>query len=246
MWFRGRAIRASTGTRARSRIAGAGYGARSDAGCSLDGRALGRGARVRRLGLDEGGRGDYCSIKIGRPRSSSGAARDALGETPRDLGALADSSRSLSNKPLQQPTAEGGNGPRVDLHSAPGRPVPSSRSAVAAERQIVRQTRHRLSREGTLAMETDSAHNPYWKIGNLRITYVCAQNRPKEKNWTADADAIRVQAYRDGESESLHMGAEFPVGSPSEFVELVECLCRAYREGRGVASARASALGAAK
>lgn len=53
------------------------------------------------------------------------------------LGGGPGRSRSLSNQPLQRPMAEGAHGPRVDPHSASGRLVRTSHSAIAAERHGV-------------------------------------------------------------------------------------------------------------
>lgn len=52
---------------------------------------------------------------------------------------------ALSNQPLQLPTAGRLLGPRVDLHSATRHLVRTLRSAVAAERQDVRQTRSAMA-----------------------------------------------------------------------------------------------------
>ncbi len=69
------------------------------------------------------------------------------------------------------------------------------------------------------------------RVGNIRVTYVPAADRTAVKNW-AGSDILRVQAYKDPDSESLHKGAEFPVSTPEAFVDLISGLCSVYNEGR--------------
>ena len=69
------------------------------------------------------------------------------------------------------------------------------------------------------------------RVGNIRITYVPAADRTETQNW-AGSDVLRVQAYRDSESDALHKGAEFPVSTPEAFVDLLSSLCVVYNEGR--------------
>ncbi len=69
------------------------------------------------------------------------------------------------------------------------------------------------------------------RVGNIRVTYVPATDRTEMQNW-AGSDVLRVQAYRDSESDALHKGAEFPVNTPEAFVDLISGLCSVYNEGR--------------
>ncbi|GEM59271.1 hypothetical protein B0A78_08625 [Flavobacterium columnare NBRC 100251 = ATCC 23463] len=56
----------------------------------------------------------------------------------------------------------------------------------------------------------DSKGNIYIELENIRITYVEKQKRSNLKNWP-NADVLRIQAKKDGISNSLHRGAEFPL-----------------------------------
>ena len=77
-------------------------------------------------------------------------------------------------------------------------------------------------------MKKDSTGNHYIDVSNLRLTYVPAERRRPEANWSGQ-DVIRVQARRNPDNDALHMGAEFPVGDEQAFIELIEGLCRLYR-----------------
>jgi hypothetical protein len=79
-------------------------------------------------------------------------------------------------------------------------------------------------------MVKDKAGHPFEELGNIRVTYVSGEGRDKNANW-AGSDVIRIQAYRESDSSSLHMGAEVPVKSPEDFVKLIEALCTVYAEG---------------
>jgi hypothetical protein len=79
-------------------------------------------------------------------------------------------------------------------------------------------------------LNTDSKGNQYENISNIRITYVSQQSRTDVKNWS-EGDVLRIQAYKSegADSNSLHMGAELDLRSPSVILELIESLCRLYR-----------------
>jgi len=80
----------------------------------------------------------------------------------------------------------------------------------------------------------DSSGNPYVEVGNLRVTFVTATNRPAEKDW-AGQDVLRFQAYR-GEGHSLFQGPELPLGGSDEsqhvLIELIEGLGALYRQAK--------------
>jgi len=82
-----------------------------------------------------------------------------------------------------------------------------------------------------VGISTDGSKQPFLRIGNIRVTFVAAVERPEARNW-ADTDVLRVQAYRDSESDALHKGAEFPVDTPEAMFELISGLCTVYNEGR--------------
>lgn len=82
-------------------------------------------------------------------------------------------------------------------------------------------------------MNYDSAGHLYADVDNIRITYIPSTDRDQNSDW-AGSDVIRVQAYKQpGTSDkSLHRGAEFPIGSAEEFVNLLSGLCSVYNAGR--------------
>ena len=67
----------------------------------------------------------------------------------------------------------------------------------------------------------DGAGNPYIDVANVRITLV--SNQQRDADWTGGEyrHCIRIQAYRGGESRSLHMGAEIPLNSQSDAFSFV-------------------------
>jgi hypothetical protein len=77
----------------------------------------------------------------------------------------------------------------------------------------------------------DNKNHLFAEVGNCRVTYIPARDRSPDKDW-AGSDVIRLQAYRGADSKALHMGAELPIESPAEFVELIAALCQLYTEGR--------------
>ena len=79
-------------------------------------------------------------------------------------------------------------------------------------------------------MERDDRGQYYVRVGNLRITYIQANKRLADLNWS-DSDVIRVQSYKNSTDNSLHAGAEFPVRSSDSLVELIEAMCKVYSVG---------------
>ena len=80
-------------------------------------------------------------------------------------------------------------------------------------------------------MLVDSRNHNYLEIGNIRVTYVPAEDREDNRNWSG-FDVIRIQAYRNEENSSLHQGAELPIESPETFIELISALCTVYNSRR--------------
>jgi hypothetical protein len=76
-----------------------------------------------------------------------------------------------------------------------------------------------------MKIEKDTPGNPYVEVGNVRITLVPKSKRQSAKDW-AGHDVIRIQSYRDDTSVSraLHRGAEFPVESHKQVVELISAV----------------------
>ena len=79
--------------------------------------------------------------------------------------------------------------------------------------------------------QRDNKGHIYGRVGNIRVTYIPAADREPEKDWPG-SDVIRVQAYKDSTSDSLHRGAEFPVPTPADFADFVAAVCQVYAEGR--------------
>jgi len=79
-----------------------------------------------------------------------------------------------------------------------------------------------------MKIEKDGPGHQYVDVGNVRLTYIPAQDRSEEADWSGQ-DVIRFQAYRDGTTRALHRGAELPVADPDTFLALVEGLCLLYR-----------------
>lgn len=77
-------------------------------------------------------------------------------------------------------------------------------------------------------MAKDSSNNIYENVGNIRITYKQQGNRDSEKDW-ADNDVLSFRAYKNADTDALHMGAELRLKDRETIIELIEALCRLYR-----------------
>jgi hypothetical protein len=73
----------------------------------------------------------------------------------------------------------------------------------------------------------------YEEVGNLRITFVPADERKPGADW-AGSDVIRVQAFRQDPaiSKSLNMGPEFPCNTEAELENVIGAIRRAFENGR--------------
>lgn len=76
-----------------------------------------------------------------------------------------------------------------------------------------------------MQIKTDGSRNPYVEVSNVRITHVPRSQRQSAKDW-AGSDVIRIQAYKDDPavSKALFPGAEFPVESHKQVVELISAV----------------------
>ncbi|MGC8605227.1 MAG: hypothetical protein ACP5VS_16290 [Desulfomonilaceae bacterium] len=76
-----------------------------------------------------------------------------------------------------------------------------------------------------MQIQKDGSGNPYVEVGNVRITYVPRSQRQSAKDW-AGSDVIRIQAYKDDPAvcKALFPGAEFPVESHKQVVELISAV----------------------
>ena len=77
-------------------------------------------------------------------------------------------------------------------------------------------------------MTKNSSNNIYENVGNIRITYKQQSNRNAEKDW-ADTDVLSFRAYKNADTDALHMGAELTLKNRETILELIEALCRLYR-----------------
>lgn len=77
-------------------------------------------------------------------------------------------------------------------------------------------------------MAKDSSNNIYENVGNIRVTYKKQNNREAEKDW-ADTDVLSFRAYKNADTDALHMGAELTLKNKETILELIEALCRLYR-----------------
>lgn len=77
-------------------------------------------------------------------------------------------------------------------------------------------------------MKTDSSGNIYEDVANIRVTYKRQSNRTADKDW-ADTDVLSFRAYKNSDTDSLHMGAELTLKNRETILELIEALCKLYR-----------------
>ena len=77
-------------------------------------------------------------------------------------------------------------------------------------------------------MQKDSSDNIYENVGNIRITYKQQSNRDAEKDW-AETDVLSFRAYKNADTDALHMCAELTLKNKETILELIEALCRLYR-----------------
>lgn len=72
-------------------------------------------------------------------------------------------------------------------------------------------------------MQVDSKGNSYVEVENIRITYVKQINRLGAKDWPG-TDVIRIQAYRGGGTNQMHMGAEYPIYDSKDGYKLIAAI----------------------
>ncbi|KGE84807.1 MAG: hypothetical protein NXI01_10005 [Gammaproteobacteria bacterium] len=78
-------------------------------------------------------------------------------------------------------------------------------------------------------MLTDGAGNKYVEFENIRFTIVKQNERDSSKDWP-ESDVLRIQAYRNSESKSLHRGAEIPIKSKEDLIKIVKSILEIYDE----------------
>lgn len=73
----------------------------------------------------------------------------------------------------------------------------------------------------------DSRGNGYIQISGFRITYLEADRRTDEANWTGGHNTLRFQ--RVGPEGRVYPGAEFPISgdsNPWDLIAAIACLLR--------------------
>ena len=87
-----------------------------------------------------------------------------------------------------------------------------------------------MTKDDGVMITEDGSGNRFFKIGDwTRVTLVRAKNRDDAKNW-AGCDVLRIQSYRNLESERLRMGAEYPLDSPDALDKLIKALQKLARD----------------
>lgn len=69
----------------------------------------------------------------------------------------------------------------------------------------------------------DGSGNPYIDVSYVRVTYIPADHRKPEANW-AGCDVLRIQAYKNDDSNAVFPGAEFPLKDWTYGVELAKSI----------------------
>jgi hypothetical protein len=71
----------------------------------------------------------------------------------------------------------------------------------------------------------DQNGNTFFNLGNIRVTYIRAETRPQNANWSG-SDVIRFNAYRNDtpSDNSLHRGAEMPINDLTDLSDLAMIL----------------------
>lgn len=77
-------------------------------------------------------------------------------------------------------------------------------------------------------MKKDNGGNYFEDVANIRVTYKKQKDRDAKKNW-AETDVLSFRAYKNVNTNALHMGAEITLKGKETVLELIEALCRLYR-----------------
>ncbi len=77
-----------------------------------------------------------------------------------------------------------------------------------------------------IAIKEDSSGNHFVKTGNIRVSFI------KKSSWEAEGHGIRIQAYRDLESDALHMGAELHLPTREDGYGLIAAIALLMAEAR--------------
>jgi hypothetical protein len=82
-------------------------------------------------------------------------------------------------------------------------------------------------------MKTDRRDQAFVDVGEVRLTFVRGKNRAPVKDW-APGDVLRVQAYGRSKKTGkrvLRRGAEIPVGSAAQVLELITAIAELTKPG---------------
>jgi len=73
-----------------------------------------------------------------------------------------------------------------------------------------------------MRIDTDQSGNPFINVGNLRVSWI----QKIDGDWAGTGQYLRMQAYRGDpvDSNSLHRGAELPIGSIEDVCELAAAI----------------------
>ncbi len=74
-------------------------------------------------------------------------------------------------------------------------------------------------------MKLDKNGNPFENVSNIRITYKTQSNRVTKTNWS-ETDVLSFRAYKNAETDALHMGAELIIEDKETIIELIGALCK--------------------
>lgn len=77
-------------------------------------------------------------------------------------------------------------------------------------------------------MSRDKNNNLFFKVENVRLTYIPKVSRAPGKDWSK-GDVIRIQAYKGSDSEALYQGAEIALVTKDTALEIIEAICRLIR-----------------
>jgi len=69
-----------------------------------------------------------------------------------------------------------------------------------------------------IEIKTDSAENEYIDAGNVRVTFL------KKSSWEKSGHGLRIQAYRSGDNNALHQGAELHLSELADAYELISAI----------------------
>jgi hypothetical protein len=73
-------------------------------------------------------------------------------------------------------------------------------------------------------IQEDSRGHHYIDVANIRVTFV------PQSSWAETGHGIRLQAYRDGETGALHMGAELHLSSVNQGYALISAIAALLAE----------------